>query len=759
LDSNSSPVDLLRFGAFELDLAAGELRKNSRRVLLQPQPFRILTLLVSRSGLLVTREQVKHELWDGSVSVDFEQGMNFCIRRIRLALGDDADSPRYIETIRGRGYRFLAPVTRLSTSASITVNSASAAAADTARTVADPQPPSPGISRSRLWSITLVGVVAVFGILVIATRFPWRRPGPSAIEQRVTSNPPEVPISAAVVSPDGKYVAYADPSGIYLRLLDSGETRPLQVPNDINLVPTSWFPDSLHLLLSSVNGSSAGAGLWKISMVSGTPQKLMDDAIDGVISPDGARVAFLRGHSQGNWEIWVAGSDGRQPRSLLEIHDLQATEIHDLQATDSNRTAQRRYSGSAVPRLAWSPNSLRIAYIHGVWATAPNPVQNTDYALESVGIRSGKPVLLERSPQLIPALSWAAGGRLLYAYRDDSADERDNSSVWSVRVNEDSGKTEASARRLTRGEGWIGGLNATADGKRLVLWRVNTQPQVFLAEMDTATHHLKLPRRLTLDDSGNVASAWSADSRSILFVSNRNGSWKLFRQGIDQVTPEVLVEGRNIFLPRFEADGTHILYLSGYDPEHPAQPVNVMEVPSQGGTPRVVLQRPSIFNIQCARSPSSLCLLSTRTASQHDLFSFDPSTGFMQHFASFQLPHDLNWSLSPDGSQLALISVGSVPGVTFVTVNDKSTHEVPLAGWASLQGGDWLADGKGVMLAATAQNGVPVILAITAKGDRRMLLEGGRSERYWWALPSPDGRYAAVEKLTGENNIWMIENF
>jgi Tol biopolymer transport system component len=131
----------------------------------------------------------------------------------------------------------------------------------------------------------------------------------------------------------------------------------------------------------------------------------------------------------------------------------------------------------------------------------------------------------------------------------------------------------------------------------------------------------------------------------------------------------------------------------------------------------------------------------------------------MQHFASFQLPHDLNWSLSPDGSQLALISVGSVPGVTFVTVNDKSTHEVPLAGWASLQGGDWLADGKGVMLAATAQNGVPVILAITAKGDRRMLLEGGRSERYWWALPSPDGRYAAVEKLTGENNIWMIENF
>jgi hypothetical protein len=101
LSSKSSQVDLLRFGVFELDLAAGELRRNSRRILLQPQPFRILTLLASQPGMLVTREEVRRELWDGSVSVDFEQGMNFCIRRIRIALGDDADSPRFIETVRG----------------------------------------------------------------------------------------------------------------------------------------------------------------------------------------------------------------------------------------------------------------------------------------------------------------------------------------------------------------------------------------------------------------------------------------------------------------------------------------------------------------------------------------------------------------------------------------------------------------------------------------------------------------------------------
>jgi Tol biopolymer transport system component len=185
----------------------------------------------------------------------------------------------------------------------------------------------------------------------------------------------------------------------------------------------------------------------------------------------------------------------------------------------------------------------------------------------------------------------------------------------------------------------------------------------------------------------------------------------------------------------------------------------VMEVPVDGGPPRVVLQKPSIFNIQCARSPSSLCLLSTRTASRQDLFSFQPENGSMQHFATFQTPHDLNWSLSPDGSQLALTSLGSVPGVTFMTVKDKTKREVALTEWASLRGVDWAADGKDVMLAAMAQNGTYGILSVTPNGDRRLLLEGGRSDRYWWALPSPDGRYAAVEGPTGENNVWMIENF
>jgi len=102
---------LLRFGAFELDPGSGELRRGGDLIRLAPQPFRVLELLVRRGGEVVTREQIREHVWPGDTVVDFEQGLNFCVRQIREALGDSADAPRFIETLPRRGYRFLIPVT------------------------------------------------------------------------------------------------------------------------------------------------------------------------------------------------------------------------------------------------------------------------------------------------------------------------------------------------------------------------------------------------------------------------------------------------------------------------------------------------------------------------------------------------------------------------------------------------------------------------------------------------------------------------
>jgi DNA-binding winged helix-turn-helix (wHTH) protein/TolB-like protein len=100
----------IQFGLFEFDRVTGVLLREGRPIKLQPQPAKVLGLLTSKAGNLVTREELRQQVWADGTFVDFERGLNFCIAQIRTALGDSADSPRYVETIPKRGYRFIAPV-------------------------------------------------------------------------------------------------------------------------------------------------------------------------------------------------------------------------------------------------------------------------------------------------------------------------------------------------------------------------------------------------------------------------------------------------------------------------------------------------------------------------------------------------------------------------------------------------------------------------------------------------------------------------
>ncbi len=110
MDSVQTPPAIVRFGVFEADLRAGELRRNGVKVRLQDLPFRALTLLLTRSGEVITREEFRRALWPSDVFVDFEQGISSAVMRLRDALGDSADNPIFIETIERRGYRWIGPI-------------------------------------------------------------------------------------------------------------------------------------------------------------------------------------------------------------------------------------------------------------------------------------------------------------------------------------------------------------------------------------------------------------------------------------------------------------------------------------------------------------------------------------------------------------------------------------------------------------------------------------------------------------------------
>src|SRR5437762_11078342 len=109
--STSASSRILRFGPFEAEVQAGELRKQGLKVRLQDQPFQILVMLLDRHGELVTRQEIHQKLWPADTFVDFDHGLNNAVNRLREALGDSAESPRFIETLPKKGYRFIGKVT------------------------------------------------------------------------------------------------------------------------------------------------------------------------------------------------------------------------------------------------------------------------------------------------------------------------------------------------------------------------------------------------------------------------------------------------------------------------------------------------------------------------------------------------------------------------------------------------------------------------------------------------------------------------
>jgi cholera toxin transcriptional activator len=111
--TDTRPATRYRFGVFEVDSTTGELRRKGVRVKLHSQPFQVLFMLLERPGEMLTREEICRELWPDGTFVDYEHGVNSAVNRLRDALGDKASNPRFIETLPRRGYRFLAPVERI----------------------------------------------------------------------------------------------------------------------------------------------------------------------------------------------------------------------------------------------------------------------------------------------------------------------------------------------------------------------------------------------------------------------------------------------------------------------------------------------------------------------------------------------------------------------------------------------------------------------------------------------------------------------
>jgi DNA-binding winged helix-turn-helix (wHTH) protein len=296
---------LVRFGMFEVDLRNGELRKGGVLVKLQQQPFKVLALLVERPGDIVTREELRCRIWGGDTFVDFDQGLNFCIKQIRAALGDQADTPRYVETLPRRGYRFIAPLERRE----LTPPPEDGRAAGEGGLATPPRPlpfpaplpaesaraalasaPAPPAAR-RAW-FGKAGLAAVLALLVAGAFVAGWRTGqrPAAAFHRLTFRRGFV--DAARFTSDGEvlYSAMWDggPANVFATRAGSADTRALGYQK----ARVEGVAGAEVALLQP--REDASPVLARAPLAGGPPREILEDIGQADWAPDGSTFAVVR---------------------------------------------------------------------------------------------------------------------------------------------------------------------------------------------------------------------------------------------------------------------------------------------------------------------------------------------------------------------------------------------------------------------------------------------------------------------------------
>jgi Tol biopolymer transport system component/DNA-binding winged helix-turn-helix (wHTH) protein len=755
----------IRFSVFELDLKAGELRRNGSKIRLQEQPFQILVSLLEHPGEVVTREALQSKLWPANTFVDFDHSLNAAIRRLRDALGDSADTPRFVETVARRGYRFIAPVSnpeRVGVELAGPVQGAGQESAAPPRRETVPGATLISELRRHKWLLGIaVTTVVVVGALVNLhfVRRPGAKPGTS--QRRLTANRSETPVLSAALSPSGKYLAFADTTGIYLRQVDGGETHPVPLPAGFVGNPESWFPDDNHFLVTTRIRPGATTSLWKISVMGGEPQMLTENGSAAVVSPDGSQVVFRRGRvsSQG---IWLMQADGEKATKLLGC------------------------DGCFLGGLAWSPDGRQLAYVKQQYQMGS--FWGFDTQLEILNLAANQSEVLE--DHVGPALAWMPDGRIIYVAGEPPPNQSD-SNLWAVRVNARTMRPAGTPERITNGNGLIAGLSASADGRKLAILRRTLQPNVYVTQLEDHGTRLSTPQLLTSDEWYDFPTAWTADSKSVLFFSDRDGVSHIFKQAIDQTQPQLLVGGSDaVALPRLNPDGSMVLYVNNKnDPlrlrepqgPHTDTPVGtqrIMHVPVHGGPPQFVLEGRGINNLQCARSPASLCVYSELAPGEEHFYTFDPLKGKGNEIPGASIHesdfYSFNWSLSPDAKLLAFskkLGVQGQPVIRLLSLEDAKERRIALPGWAGIATLDWSADGKslwatafttsettsGLWTTGFSATGAWTLLKVDLSGKVTPVLRESKMN-LGWAIPSPDGTKLAIWKASGTSNVWLAES-
>jgi Tol biopolymer transport system component len=258
--------------------------------------------------------------------------------------------------------------------------------------------------------------------------------------------------------------------------------------------------------------------------------------------------------------------------------------------------------------------------------------------------------------------------------------------------------------------------------------------------------------------------AWTPDGKSVIFTSDRDGALHIFKQSVDQPAPDLLVGGdKNAQGARLNPDGSEILYLLNPSSTDADRRTQLMRVPLSGGTPQLVLAEMGISNVQCARTPSTVCIFSKFSLNGLVFMTFDPVAGNEKELTRIEDPewYSYNWTLSSDGSTLALSKkhrIQEQAAIRLLPVAGGTERTITFQPWFGIAYIDWAADGRSLWVRASSPAGTQTLLNVDLHGRVKPVLQESEME-LGWAIPSPDGRNVAIWEASSSSNAWLLEGF
>jgi Tol biopolymer transport system component/DNA-binding winged helix-turn-helix (wHTH) protein len=750
-----------RFAEFQLDCASFELRRQGRaqkteRISLERIPMELLILLLERQGSVVTRQEIVDRLWGKDVFVDTEHGINTAIRKVRQALRDDPEQPRFILTISGKGYRFVAE--RSST------NGTSAIAAPATEAVVPPQPPatpaaslapapktlprpgyrfiapleggsalitasgSPVVAEAgrqpRIWPILLKIMVAGVGagaaaflILHLSTR--TKDPHSNFERMGIRQISKTGDIREAAISPDGKYIAYVRE---YAGQVSTTSAVQIVPPGQDPYTDLTFSPDGSYLLYRRVLRSEGTGQLEEVPALGGSPKKLVEEVDGGgTFSPDGTRLAFVR-------------NDPPKSESLLVVVNTDGT---------NERILARHSLADLFCAPAWSPDGKLIAAGSGGFM----PQSLLRLSLISVG--NGKEEFLTAQEWAsLGGLSWLADGSGLVMTGQIQGRSNDAGQVWYLPY------PNGEAHQITNDLSNYVGVTVTHDSQNLLTVRKERTSAIWLVAKGPSARALPITFAESRADGlfglcwtpeGKIVYSSRADGTSELWVMKADGSQQqqLTANGAFNADPVALPDGRSVIFTSSRAGGNHLLWRIDID----------------GSNSRQLTHGRDEF--QADVSPDGTWMVFTSTESGKTTIWKSP----LENGRPVQLEKELSWfpAVSRDGRWIAYILYDEGKHKFQISIvpdrDGPATRAIdvpPAAGSLGLL--RWTPDGRSLALVET-HDGVDNIWSnpLDSRSHEQLTkFSSGQIFGFDW---SPDGNRLAVARGSLSSDIILINNF